>query len=142
MARAIAWALRDAGFKDVSVVSRNLLTGARLASDFGFKSQASLNMPSADLLLNATPIGMAPHSGENDPIPFSKDQIEAASVVIDSVASPPETRLVRLSRDLGKHVVSGFEITVLQAIEQFELYTGTRPSAEQARRAALCASSF
>jgi shikimate dehydrogenase len=142
MARAIAWALRDAGFKEVSVCSRNPRTGSRLASDFGFKSQDIGNLPSADFLINATPIGMAPNSGESSPLPFSRERIASASVVMDSVASPPETRLVRISKELSKNVISGFEITILQAVEQFALYTGTRPNAEQVRRAAQCASSI
>jgi shikimate dehydrogenase len=146
MARAIAWALRDSGFKDVVILSRNERTGLRLASDFGFKSQDNLRptegLPTADLLINATPIGMAPNNGEKDPIPFSREHISKAKCVIESVASPPETRLVRLSKELSKSVVSGYEITILQAVEQFYLYTGTRPHPEAVRRAAVFASSF
>lgn len=146
MARAMAWALRDSGFKNVLICSRNSETGSRLAADFGFKWQSSLNstegLPLADLLLNATPIGMSPDHGENGPIPFSRDQIASAKWIIESVASPPETQLVRISKEAGKPVISGFEITVLQAVEQFHLYTGTRPSPEAVRRAAVSASSF
>jgi shikimate dehydrogenase len=93
-------------------------------------------------MINATPIGMAPHSGENDPIPFTRAQMDSAKWIIESVASPPETRLVRISKDAGKQTVSGYEITVLQAVEQFHLYTGTRPSPEAMQRAAASASSF
>lgn len=146
MARAIAWALRDSGFKDVLISSRNKQTGSRSASDFGFRSQDTFGskdgMPRADLLINATPIGMAPLSGENDPIPFSREQVGSAKWIIDSVASPPETQLVRLSKESGKSVISGFEITVLQAVEQFYLYTGIRPDSEAVRRAAVSASTF
>jgi shikimate dehydrogenase len=142
MARAIAWALKDSGFKNVLVVSRNKQTGSRLASDFGFRLQDCLNPPSADLLINSTPIGMTPNSGEGDPMPFSREQIASAKWVIESVASPPETLLVRLSKELGKPVVSGYEITLLQAVEQFHLYTGVRPNSEAVRRAAVSVSSF
>lgn len=146
MARAMAWALRDSGFKNVLICSRNSETGSRLAADFGFKWQSSLNslegLPLADLLINTTPIGMLPYNKENDPTPFSRDQIASAKWIIESVASPPETQLVRISKEAGKPVISGFEITVLQAVEQFHLYTGTRPDSEAVRRAAISASTF
>ncbi|MFL5812698.1 MAG: shikimate 5-dehydrogenase [Bdellovibrionia bacterium] len=142
MARAIAWALKDSGFKNVRISSRNLETGSRLSTDFSFSRVDSKNLPLADLLINATPIGMAPHHQEGDPIPFSREQIASAKWVIESVASPAETRLVRLSKEAGKSVITGFEITILQAAEQFCLYTGTRPSSEAVRRAAVSASSF
>ncbi len=142
IARAFAWALRDLGFARVQVCSRNSETGSRVARDFGFVWVDSLGLPLADLLLNATPIGMAPLSSDHDPIPFTREQIGSAQWVIDSVASPPETQLVRLSQEAGKSVVTGFEITVLQAVEQFVLYTGVRPNADQVRRAALDASTY
>lgn len=142
MARAMAWALKDSGFKNILISSRNKQTGSQLASDFGLNRVDQESPPSADLLINATPIGMAPYHKESDPIPFTREQITSAKWIIESVASPPETQLVRISKKAGKQIVTGYEITVLQAVEQFHLYTGTRPSPEATRRAAASASSF
>ncbi len=55
------------------------------------------------------------------------------------VALPAETPLVRAGRAAGKQVITGAEVAALQALEQFVLYTGVRPSAEQAARAAAFA---
>jgi shikimate dehydrogenase len=141
MARAIAWALADLGFSKTVIASRNEETGAKLAQEFGLIWKHADLTQHADVLINATPIGMAPNFKESDPLPFIETQIQAATWVMDSVASPPETRLVRISKGLGKKTVSGFEITLLQAVEQFVLYTGVRPTPEQAQRAAAFAAS-
>ena len=43
------------------------------------------------------------------------------------VAIPSETPFIQFSQQQGKQTISGAEVIVLQAIEQFELYTGVRP---------------
>jgi shikimate dehydrogenase len=138
----MAWALKDSGFRKIGIASRNFETGSRLASDFGLNCVDLESLPSADLMINATPIGMTPHSTKKDPTPFTLEQISSSKWIIESVASPPETQLVRISKDLSKSVISGYEITILQAVEQFHLYTGTRPSPEAMQRAAASASSL
>lgn len=45
------------------------------------------------------------------------------------------TPLVRRARAQGKQVITGAEVIALQAVEQFVLYTGVRPSDDQVRRA-------
>ena len=47
-----------------------------------------------------------------------------------------ETPLIRLARSLGRPVITGGEVIVLQAVEQFVLYTGVRPDDELIERAA------
>jgi shikimate dehydrogenase len=51
--------------------------------------------------------------------------------VFDVVALPSETPLVAAGRAEGAHVITGAEVIALQAAEQFERYTGVRPTAEQ-----------
>ncbi|MBS0976294.1 shikimate 5-dehydrogenase, partial [Serratia rubidaea] len=64
------------------------------------------------------------------------DCIAAAERVFDVVALPAETPLIRHARQQGKAVITGAEVIALQALEQFVLYTGVRPSDEQVARAA------
>jgi len=64
-----------------------------------------------------------------------EDAIAEARVVFDVVAVPEETPLVRIARSHAKHVVTGGQVIGLQALEQFVLYTGVRPTDEQAERA-------
>ena len=55
------------------------------------------------------------------------------------VAQPVETPLIRAARGLGKRVITGGQVLVLQGLEQFVLYTGLRPSAQQVAEAAAFA---
>jgi shikimate dehydrogenase len=134
MAKATVAALRDAGFTDVTVIARNEKTGRPLAEQYGFQWRAALDGGTADLIINVTPIGMA-GGPESDALSFPQDAIEAAKVVFDVVALPAETPLIRAARRAGTPVITGAEVATIQALEQFVLYTGVRPSPEQVRAA-------
>ena len=58
---------------------------------------------SYDLLINATPMGMA----AGDPSPFDAGLVAGASSVADIVADPPRTRLQSLAQETGATFVSG-----------------------------------
>ncbi|MBO0980350.1 shikimate 5-dehydrogenase [Microbacterium sp. SD291] len=134
MAKATAAAFRDAGFTDVTVIARNEQNGQALAALYGFGWTADAAGETADIVVNVTPIGMAGGADEHA-LSFTEEQIAAASVVFDVVALPTETPLIRAGRAAGKTVITGAEVATLQALEQFVLYTGIRPSAEQVRAA-------
>jgi shikimate dehydrogenase len=71
-----------------------------------------------------------------DDLPVAPEVVDAAETVLDVVAMPAETPLVGRARAPGKQVITGAEVITLQAVEQFLLYTGVRPSDDQVRRAA------
>ena len=138
MAKATAAALRDAGFRDVTVIARNEAAGRALAELYGFSWRAEVPVAAADgtaqMLINVTPIGMAggPDAGS---LSFPQEAIDAAEVVFDVVALPAETPLIKAGRAAGKTVITGAEVATIQALEQFVLYTGVRPTDEQVRAA-------
>lgn len=134
MAKATAAAFRDAGFTDVTIVARNETAGRALAELYGFAWRADAGDATADVIVNVTPIGMA-GGAEADALAFPEPTIAAAAVVFDVVALPAETPLIAAGRAAGKTVITGAEVATLQALEQFVLYTGIRPSAEQVRAA-------
>jgi shikimate dehydrogenase len=134
MAKAVAAAFRDAGFRSGIVVARNERMGRALAESCGYEWEPALQRRRS-LLVNATPIGMA-GGIDSDGLAFDVDAIERAHAVLDVVAMPSETPLIREARARGKRVITGSEIHVLQGVEQFVLYTGVRPSLEQIQRAA------
>lgn len=134
MAKATAAAFRDAGFTRVTIVARNEAIGRTLAELYGFDWRPDADDATADILVNVTPIGMAGGSEEHA-LAFSVEAISAASVVFDVVALPAETPLIVEGRAAGKTVITGAEVATLQALEQFVLYTGIRPSAEQVQAA-------
>jgi shikimate dehydrogenase len=139
MAKAVAHALKEAGFRAGVIVARNRDSGAALAAATGYRYVAKLaenEYPA--LLINATPIGMSAGS-EHAALPFSEAQIAASQVAFDVVAMPEETPFVRAARAQGKRVVTGGQVIVLQGRDQFILYTGVTPSAAQVSAAAAYA---
>lgn len=137
MAKAVTAALRDAGFTRGVVVARNLSRGPALAEAYGFDWQAELGTLSAPLLVNVTPLGM--EGAEANTLAFPEDRIAQAALVMDVVALPSETPLLKAATAMGKPVITGAEIIVLQAVEQFVLYTGVRPTQDQIAAAAAFA---
>jgi shikimate dehydrogenase len=134
MAKATAAAFRDAGFTDVTIVARNEAAGRGLAELYGFTWVPELGDRTADILVNVTPIGMA-GGPEAEALSFPGAAVDAARVVFDVVALPAETPLIKAGRAAGKTVISGAEVMTIQALEQFVLYTGMRPTDEQVRAA-------
>jgi len=124
-ARAIAFGLKQKG---VELTVSDVVTdkARKLAEDVGCKwaEPAKLGKPAADILLNATPVGMHP---KTDDTPIPKEWLKPETVVFDIVYNPIETRLLREARQLGCKTVSGFDMFVSQAVAQFELWTG-RPA--------------
>lgn len=135
MAKAVASALRDSGFRHGTIIARNRQTGTALAEGCGYEWFAELGEQYPQMLVNVTPLGME-GGPEADALAFTPEQVEAAEWIFDVVALPVETPLIRLARELGKPVITGAEVIVLQAVEQFVLYTGVRPEAELIDRAA------
>lgn len=134
MARAIAFALHDLGFANTTVVGRNANSRKSVAMQYGFADADSVDGINAAVLINATPIGMAPDAP--DTMSFPAEVIRAATHVVESVSDPIETALVRTAHENGGDVITGFDIIVNQAIEQFKLYFGTQLDFELAQRAA------
>jgi shikimate dehydrogenase len=137
MAKAVAFAMRDAGFTDGVIVARNEQAGRTLAAACGMRWQSELGEARPPLLVNVTPLGMIGEQAEE--LSFSLDAIEAADTIFDVVANPSNTPLVQAARARNKRIISGDEVAAIQALEQFVLYTGVRPSAEQFQQAAAFA---
>jgi len=76
----------------------------------------------ADLLVNATTVGMWPHVDGSvwpDTVP-----IPAHLTVFDLVYNPLETRLLRQARESGARAIGGLEMLVRQGALAFEIWTG------------------
>lgn len=138
MAKAVACAFRDAGFRAGTIVARNEATGRAVAETCGWSWRTELGADLAPILVNVTPIGMA-GGPEADDLAFPAAAIAAAETIVDVVALPSETPTIRAARAAGKRVITGTEIGLLQAVEQFVLYTGLRPDEATIARAATFA---
>lgn len=129
MARAVGVAFADAGFHNGFVVARNAESGKTLADRLGYDYLAEIGTATTPIIVNVTPIGMAGGPEERD-VAFGEAMIAAADTVFDVVALPSETPLITAARAAGAQVITGAEVIALQGAEQFERYTGVRPSAD------------
>jgi shikimate dehydrogenase len=109
-------------------VARNRDAGEALAKRYGFTWQPELGTERPRVLVNTTPIGMAGGPDE-DGLPFPAAAVDAAAAAFDVVAMPSRTPLIAAFE--GRTAITGAQVIALQAAEQFVLYTGVRPSAQQ-----------
>jgi shikimate dehydrogenase len=133
MAGAVGAAFAGRGFGRGVIVARNADSGPALAERLGYEYLPDTGGPcgrKADILVNVTPIGMAGGREEHD-VAFGDDAIREARTVFDVVALPSETPLITAARAADVAVITGAQVIALQAAEQFERYTGVRPSPEQ-----------
>ncbi|KAJ6889905.1 bifunctional 3-dehydroquinate dehydratase/shikimate dehydrogenase [Populus alba x Populus x berolinensis] len=72
------------------------------------------------ILANTTSIGMQPKVDET---PVSKNALRSYSLVFDAVYTPKITRLLREAEESGAKIVTGLEMFIGQAYEQFERFT-------------------
>jgi shikimate dehydrogenase len=129
MAKAVVFALKNTGFSKGYIVAKNPITGKELANVSGFEWRTEIGDHDADILINASPIGM---SGGVDAqnLAFNEASIIHAQLIFDVVALPSDTPLLTYAKKLGKTVISGSEVFAIQAVEQFASYTDIRPSDE------------
>jgi shikimate dehydrogenase len=135
VARAILYALRQLGFKNVTVANRNLDRIEALQDILPCTPMewAERQRDRFNLLINATSIGMNP---EPDVMPVEDVMIRSARAVMDVVVSPLETQLIRQAQAAGKQTSPGSLMSLGQAMAQFTLYTG-QPAPRQAMEQAL-----
>lgn len=84
----------------------------------------------ADLVVNATPIGMG-----SDEIPVDLAQLKPGAAVFDMVYGRGETRFVREARESGHNAMDGLRMLLHQGVAAFMLWFGEEPPAEVMWRA-------
>jgi len=137
-ARALVAALGDAGAADIAVFNRSRERAeALLGLAPGVARLASTDdVAGADLIVNATPLGMAGELAGSVPVPV--DTIGAHHAVVDIVYDPLRTPLLEGAAARGARTANGVGMLVHQAAVQVELWTG-RPAPVGAMRAAVAA---
>ncbi|MFH1003722.1 MAG: shikimate dehydrogenase [Chloroflexota bacterium] len=88
----------------------------------------------AELLVNATSLGMTPHTGAS---PVPPELLRPGLVVFDAVYNPIPTRLMREARAAGARTVSGLDMLVWQGALAFEMGTGQAAPAALTKKEAL-----
>jgi shikimate dehydrogenase len=130
-ARALIDALGRAGVSDLAIVNRTA-EHARQAAELAAQARIgdTDDIRNADIVVNATPVGMG-----TDELPCDPALLGAHQIVADLVYHPLETALLQAARDAGARGVSGLAMLVHQAVLQHELWTGERPDPDVMRLA-------
>lgn len=121
-ARAATYALRRSEVDTLHIVARSRAAGENVARVLF--PQASVGdwseLPPADLLVNATPLGM---TGTEWP-PLSLERLAPDATVFDMVYAPPLTPLLAAARTRGLRTVGGAAMLLHQAAVGFRLFFG------------------
>jgi shikimate dehydrogenase len=123
VSRAVIKALLDLGVTDITIANRTIKGAEDLSKKFNLKTCRwnNLNEISSNIIINATSIGML-HTLEELPIPESL--IERTRLVMDVVVRADDTEFIKHARSCHLNVIRGYEMSLEQAIAQFEIYTG------------------
>ena len=126
--RAVARALGAAGAAEVVVVNRSPEPAQRAAELAGAVGRVGDHgdIASAELVVNATSLGMAGGSAEGA-LPLDPDLLHAGQVVVDLIYHPVETPLLTAARARASVAVNGVGMLVHQAAHAFVRWTGEAP---------------
>lgn len=108
--------------------------GSRIKADSLLPSAISRELKDADLLVNATSMGMHPCAGRS---PVDAKLLRSDLCVMDIVYDPVETKLVSDAKSAGANVLNGLEMLVNQAAVSFEIWTNQRAPITIMKEAAL-----
>ena len=138
-ARAVVWALIDAGASEVSVWNRTPQRARELASALGARAvQAPVR---ADILVNCTSVGLQRSATEvHDPLQelgLLHDQVGEYSHVVDLLYTDAPTPLLTAAAQAGVRALGGLDILVAQGALSLESWTGAPAPLQVMRRAAL-----
>ncbi len=123
-ARAIGFGVQKAGARPI-ICSRTESRGKALAAALGcpWLSLDKVAELEADILVNASSVGMAPNT-EKTLVP--QTLLGRYELVMDIVYTPLRTRLLAESEAAGCLTVNGLEMLLYQGVAQFELWTGRK----------------
>ena len=124
--RAVARALGGAGAAEVAVVNRSPEPAARAAELAGVHGRvgAAGDVAAADLVVNATPLGMGGAAAAEGALPVDADALRPGQVVVDLIYHPEVTPLLAAAEARGATAVNGLGMLVHQAAHAFVRWTG------------------
>jgi shikimate dehydrogenase len=132
-ARAVVAALADSGAAEVVVVNRSPERGSAAAALAGPVGRVGVpgDATACDLVVNATPIGMAGTTGaEAGAWPVDPHLLRPGQLVIDLVYEPDRTPWLQAAGYRGAEVGNGRGMLVHQAALQVALWTGLEAPVE------------
>lgn len=134
-ARAIIWGLIQEKVAGLTIGVRNVAKVQPLVDYFAKYMPITLldwqteafeqALSQAELLINATPLGMYPKVDAAPPVNWTK--VKKGIFVYDIIYTPAETLFLRQAKENGCQVLNGEAMLVGQGAESFRLWTGVEP---------------
>jgi shikimate dehydrogenase len=134
--RAVVRALAAAGAAAITVVNRTPDRAAAAAALAGAAGRVGVTTDAAeaDLVVNATPLGMW---GGDAELPLDPATLGAGQLLVDLVYHPAVTPLVEAARARGAAATNGLGMLIHQAAHAIRIWTGEDPPLEVMSAAAV-----
>ncbi|MED5542171.1 MAG: shikimate dehydrogenase [Actinomycetota bacterium] len=122
-ARSIALAMAEHGAR-VGIFNRTATSAEEVVVIVGAACSVVQEeaIREADVIVNATPLGMS-----NDSLPFDPTLLSKGQSLIDLIYEPEKTALLLEAESLGVKTLNGVGMLLHQAGAQFQLWTGCEP---------------
>jgi len=130
-ARSIALAMAEHGAQ-VGIFNRTATSAEEVVEIVGAASSVVQEeaIRDADVIVNATPLGMS-----NDSLPFDPSLLSKGQSLIDLIYEPEKTALLVEAESLGVKTLNGVGMLLHQAGAQFQLWTGCEPPLKEMAQA-------
>ncbi|HDP69362.1 MAG TPA: shikimate dehydrogenase [Actinobacteria bacterium] len=140
-ARSIAVTLALSGVNELKLLNRTRARAEELhfllrnnfpceVKVFDFQDDLESIFSSAELIINATPIGMS-----EEAYPFPVELISNKHFICDLIYKPLETPLLAAAKKIGVKTMGGLSMLLHQGAAAFEIWTNLNPPLEVMRRA-------
>jgi 3-dehydroquinate dehydratase/shikimate dehydrogenase len=125
VARAVVYALRRENV-EVCILNRTVEKARELASSFGCTYAGLDDMDAvrkyADIIVQATSLGMPPQEGRN---PLAGYRFSGSEIAYELIYTPPSTPFLEEARQAGCTVLNGERMLYEQARLQFQQFSGS-----------------
>lgn len=146
-ARAVGYQL-STRVRELTIANRTMERAEELATSLSANPECRATMRSiplqkntlqsaieeADILVNATPLGMHPKTDET---PVPKELLHSGLLVFDLVYNPIKTRLLREAEEAGATILPGVNMLVYQGVAAFKMWTSVDPPVETMKAAVV-----
>ena len=115
--KAVEWVLGKLGIA-YRMVTRSPRAGG---TDLGYEQVNASLLGEYTLIVNTTPLGMYPRTGEYPPLPY--EALTSRHYLFDLIYNPARTLFLRMGDEKGAVVENGHEMLVLQAEESWRIWS-------------------
>ncbi|MBQ7133352.1 MAG: shikimate dehydrogenase [Ruminococcus sp.] len=119
---SVSFAVRKSSISNCEKLKAEIKSKLSVTTDI-FALDSIPNDKNFSLLVNATPVGMYPHT---DGCIADDEIIKRSEAVFDSVYNPLETVLLRKAKAYGKNAIGSVEMLVYQAAKSHEIWVGAK----------------